>query len=234
MPNIPNFSIPWVNAAAIAGTAAFFVFPALMAAFVFVLVRRRRPVPRLAFWFLGIGSAGLILAVVSGFARLAAGEWLSVALLAASLVLCGLLLRQRQGRPLQGLAWGMLASLLVMTAFLPFAIYVANLAVKIAAYSNPNEAEVRAALARDPSDPAAHSSLAQIDERHRDYAGEIAEWRQVLRAEPDNEEALLLLGGRLSQQGHADEARPLFQKLAAKSGPLGDAARKWLARHGSR
>ncbi|MDQ2799495.1 MAG: hypothetical protein M3Y13_07625 [Armatimonadota bacterium] len=102
------------------------------------------------------------------------------------------------------------------------------------AYSNPNEAEVRAALAKNPDDPAAHSSLAHIDENRRDRAGAMAQWRQVLRVEPDNVDALLVLGAELSHDGRIEEARPLFQRLAARHDDFSATARRWLARHSGR
>ena len=238
MPTMPNFPMPLVTAAAIAATVAFFAFPVLMAAFVVFLMRanrrasRARPPSRLPLWLLGAGSAGLVLLVVGSFASLAAALWVSVGLLGTSLVLCGLFLRRSQGRPLQGIAWAMFADLAVLVAFLPVGIWIAVSAAHVAAYSNPNEAEVRAAIARNPNDAAAHSSLAMIDEMRGDRAGQIAELRQVLRVEPDNLDALLLLGGRLTQEGKINEARPLFLRLAARNDKFSVNARKWLARHG--
>ena len=240
MPNLPNFPMPLLTAAAIAGTVAFFAFPVLMAVLVVFLIRANRrasramPPSRLPLWLLSTGSAGLVLLVVGSFASLAAALWVSVGLLGTSLVLCGLFLRRRQERPLQGITWALFADLLVLVVFLPFGIWIAVLTAHAAAYNNPNETEVRAALARNPDDAAAHSSLAQIDMLRHDYAGEMREWRQVLRVEPDNEDALLMLGGRLSQTGRVEEARPLYARLAARNGPYSVNARKWLARHGGR
>ncbi len=240
MPNMPNFPMPLLTAVAIAGTVAFFAFPVLMAAFVVFLIRANRrlsraaPSSRLPFWLLGAGSAGLILIVIGSFASLQPALWLAVGLLGASLVLCVLILRERRERPLQGIAWGLFANLLVLVAFLPFGIWIAGVAARAAAYSNPNEAAVRAALAKNPNDPAAHSSLAWIDMMRGDHTGEVAEWRQVLRVEPDNEDALYLLGSRLAQEKRIDEARPLFQKLATGNSLYSVNSRKWLARHSGR
>ncbi len=57
-------------------------------------------------------------------------------------------------------------------------------------------------------------------------------WRLVLRIEPDNKDALMRLDGRLAQQKRIDEARPLFEKLAAANDSYSDNAHKWLAKHG--
>ena len=240
MPNMPNFPMPLLTAAAVAGTAAFFAFPVLMAVLVVFLIRANRrasramPLSRLPLWLLGTGSAGLVLLVVGSFASLAAALWVSVGLLGTSLVLCGLFLRRRQERPLQGITWALFADLLVLVVFLPFGIWIAVLTAHAAAYNNPNETEVRAAIARNPNDAAAHSSLAHIDMMRGDRAGDIAEWQQVLRVEPDNLDALLVLGGQLSQERRISEARPIFLRLAARDDKYSVNARKWLARHGGR
>jgi len=238
MPNIPDISMTTLTAAGIVGTVAFLAFPALMLAFVFFLIRANRrtnravPLSRLSVWLLVTGSIGLALLAIGGFAHLPAAEWASLGLLICGLVLCGLLLRRGLGHPLQGIAWAIGADLMVLVAFLPFVIWAANLALQISAASNPNEAEVRAALARNPNDAAAHSSLGLIDGTHGDHAGEIAEFRQVLRIEPDNENALWIVGVRLTKAGRTGEARPLFQKLAAANDSYSDNAHKWLAKHG--
>lgn len=238
MPNLPNVPMPVLSALGISATLAFVAFPVLLLAFAIFLTRSGRQaqtVPaalRLGRLVLGAGGASLILTGVGSFFRLPIIEWASVGLLALSLVLCGWFLREGQGRPLRGVSWALLTDIFILVIFLPFGIWLANLALKISAYNNFNEPEVRAVLAKNPSDAAAHSSLAQIDMMRGDHAGEVAEWRQVLRVEPGNENALLMLGGKLARTGRMSEARPLFQKLAAGSGPYADNARRWLARHG--
>lgn len=236
MPNLPNVSMPVLSALAIGASVAFFAFPALLLAFGIFLIRTNQQAQTLPLglgrFVLGAGGASLLLVLVGGISRLPIIEWASVGLLGLSLVLCGWFLRGSQGRPLRGVTWALFADILVLVAVLPFSIWVANLALNMSAYDNPNEVEVRAALAKNPDDAAAHSSLAQIDGRRGDEAGAIAEERQVLRVEPDNTDALILLGGRLTQTGRIDEARPVFQKLAARNDVYSDNARRWLARHG--
>lgn len=235
MPNMPNFSVPLLTVVGAAATVAFIAFPVLMLAFVIFLIRTRRrtgQVSRRPLWLLGTGSASLLLLVFGAFMRLPVVDGVALGLLVWSLVLCVLLLRSGQGRPLHKITWAIFADLLVLIAVVPVVIWAATLAAQISAASNPNEAEVRATLARDPNDAAAHSSLASIDEMRGDHAGEIAEFQQVLRIEPDNENALCLLGVRLSKEKRIEEARPLFQKLAAGDNAYSANARKWLVRHG--
>ena len=238
MPNVPNVPMPVLTALGIGASIAFFMLPALLLAFGIFLTRSGRQVQmlpavlRLGRLVLGAGGVSLLLMLVGGFSRLPIIEWVSVGLLGLSLVLCGWFLWESQGRPLRAVTWTLFADILVLVAFLPFGIWLANAALNISAYNNLNETEVRAALAKNPSDAAAHSSLAQIDRERGDHAGEVAEYRRVLRVEPDNQDALLLLGGRLTRAGRIDEARPLYQKLAADNGPYVDNARRWLARYG--
>ncbi len=237
MPNLPNVPMPVLNAFIVIAPVIFFAFPALLLAFGIFLTRSKRqahmlpPTVRLGWLVLGAGGASLLLFLVAAFSRLPIIEWASVGLLGLSLVLCVWFLREGRGRPLRAVTWALLADILVLVAVLPYSIWVANLALRLSAYDNPNEAQVRAALAKNPDDAAAHSSLARIDGMRGDHAGEIAEWRQVLRVEPDNTDALLRLGGRLTQAGRIDEARPVFQKLAARNDAYSDNARRWLARH---
>lgn len=119
-----------------------------------------------------------------------------------------------------------------MAAFLPFAIWLPVAAQRDFAYSNPNETEVQADLRKNPNDAAAHSSLARIDHQHRNYFGEMAEWQEVQRVEPDNNDARLLLAHELTRAHRPDEARTLYQKLASGNGPYRDGAQKWLTRYG--
>ncbi len=238
MPNLPDVPMPVLSALGIGATLAFVAFPALLLAFAIFLTRSGRQaqtVPaalRLGWFVLGAGGASLLLIVVGSFFRLPIIEWMSVGLLTLSLVLCGWFLRESQGRPLRGVSWALLADIFILVIFLPFGIWVANLALKISAYNNFNEPEVRAALAKNPNDAAAHSSLAQIDMMRGNSAGEVVEWRQVLRVEPGNENALFLLANRLVNMHQPGEARPLFQKLASGNGPYAASARRWLAKHG--
>lgn len=240
MPNLLSIPMPALNALSIGASVAFLALPALLLAFGIFLIRSKRQaqtVPaalRLGRFVLGAGGASLLLMIVGGFSRLPIIEWMSVGLLGLSLILCGWFLRAGNGRPLRAVSWALLADMLVLVAFLPFGIWLANLTLHLSAYDNPNEAEVRAALAKNPDDAAAHSSLAQIDGRRGDEAGAIAEERQVLRVEPDNTDALILLGGRLTQAGRIEEARPVFQKLAARNDAYSDNARRWLAKHSPR
>lgn len=238
MPNATGIPMPVLNAFIVIAPVVFFAFPALLLAFGIFLIRSKRQAQmlpaalRLGWLVLGAGGASLLLMIVGGFSRLPIIEWMSVGLLGLSLILCGWFLRAGNRRSLRAVTWALLADILVLVAVLPFSIWVANLALRLSAYDNPNEAEVRAALAKNPDDAAAHSSLAQIDGRRGDEAGAIAEERQVLRVEPDNIEALILLGGRLTQMGRIEEARPVFQKLAARNDAYSDNARRWLVRHG--
>jgi hypothetical protein len=209
MPNLLSVPMPVLTALSLGASIAFFAFPALLLAFGFFLIRSHRqaqtlpPALRLGRFVLGMGGASLLLILVGGFSRLPAAEWMSVGLLALSLALCGWFLRESTGRPLRAVTWTLFADILILVAFLPFGIWLANLALNIAAYDNPNESQVRTALAKNPDDAAAHSSLAQIDGRRGDETGAIAEERQVLRVEPDNTEALILLGGRLARHGQS-------------------------------
>ena len=238
MPNLPHVPMPVLTALGVGASVAFFAFPALLVTFGIFLARSKRQAQtmpaalRLGRFVLGVSGASLILMLVGGFSRLPVTEWMSVGLLGLSLVLCGWFLRESRERSLRAVTWTLFADIFVLVAFLPFGIWTANLAQNISAYNNLNETEVRAALAKDPNDAAAHSSLAGIDRERGDHAGEVAEYRQVLRVEPDNQDALLLLGGRLTRAGRIDEARPLYQKLAAGNGPYIGNARRWLARYG--
>ena len=225
-------------AAITVGSVIACAFPALLLIFGVIMVRAGRkvelasPISQASGWVLGIGLGSLAVYFVGGANRLSSLGWVAIGLLVLSAVLCGWLLRKPLTRAQRHISWLLFFSTLFTAAFGGFAILVAGEASRITAYNNPNETEVRAAIAKNPNDAAAHSSLAHIDMRHQDHTGEIAEWRQVLRVEPDNLDALILLGGRLNQEGQISEARPIFQRLAARNDKFSVNARKWLARHG--
>ena len=223
---------------AMIGGLFFCGLPLLLLVFLFLLVRARRsgelaPSPTLAAgWLLGVGALGVTLFLLSGGFRLMALAWAALAVFIVAPVLCGRLLQCSLTRPLRIVSWVLFFDTLVVAAFMPFAVWIASEALRVSAYSNTNETVVRAALAKNPNDAAAHSSLGMIDNMRGDQAGAMAEWRQVLRVEPDNADALLLLGGALTRAGKVEEARPLFQRLAARNDQFSANARKWLGRHG--
>ncbi len=230
----------FMTATIMLGTALCFAFPVLLLIFGVLLARATQRAEidpatrRVGLWLIGAGLLGIALYIVGGLTNLVALCWAAVALAVFTAVLGVLFLCSSLGRSFRAVSWVLLIDTLVVVAFLLFALRVAAAAQKIEAYNNSNEAEVRAALARNPNDPAAHSSLAYIDSHRGDHVGEIAEWRQVLRVEPDNIDALLLLGGRLTQAGKVDEARPIFQRLAARHDQFSANAHKWLVRHGGK
>ena len=115
--------------------------------------------------------------------------------------------------------------------FMAWDIKVAREAKRIGEYSNSNVAEVKAALARNPEDAAAHSSMAQIDELHGDPAGAAQEYRQLIALEPDNREAKLLFAANLARTNRRAEARPVFLDLARQDDGAGRAAQRWLKNH---
>jgi len=220
-----------------AGSVVACAYPVLLLIFGVIMVRANRrgelasSVFQASGWLLGIGLVSLALYIFVGAYRLPSLGWVTIGFLILSAVLCGLLLRNPLTRPQKRISWILLFNTLFVAAFGSFALWVAGAAAHSFAYSNPDETAVRAALAKNPDDAAAHSSLAYIDMRRGNHAEEIAEWRQVLRVEPDNVDAALLLGGRLTQAGRIDEARPVFQKLAAGNSPYVESGRRWLARH---
>lgn len=222
-----------------AGAVLMCAFPVILLIFGIIMVRAGRrgelaaSSSQAGMWLSGIGLVGILLAFAGSNSRLPALNWVAIGLVIISAALCGWFLRTPLTRPLKVVAGLLLFELLFVAAFGSFAIWIAGKAAQISAYNNPNEAEVRAALAKNSNDAAAHSSLAQIDMMRGDHAGEMTEWRQVLRVEPDNGDALFLLGARLTRTGRADEAKPLYQKLAAGNSAYAVSARRWLARHGT-
>jgi len=232
---MPNFRV----ILAMIGVAFFYGLPVLLLVLVFLLIRARRrgelapPLTLMAGCLLGVSTLGVTLFLLGGGPGRSSLAWAAPAVLVAAAVLCGWLLRRPLTRPLKIVSWALFFDTLFVAAFMPFAIWIANEALQISAYSNTNESAVRTALAKNPDDPAAHSSLGMIDNRRGDRAGAMAEWRQVLRVEPDNVDALLLLGAALTRAGKVDEARPLFQRLAARDDGFSPNARKRLARHGT-
>ena len=233
-----------ISVPAMAGGVLFCTLPVLLLVFGALLFRARRrqeisgSAIRGSRWVFGVGLIALALGLSTTIQALPPLGVLSlgvasIAACAVSAASCAALLSLPLGRALRGLAWGMLAVTALLVVCFPCALWLANSARRVAAYSNSNEKEVQAALAKNPNDAAAHSSLAHLDMMRGDHAGEMAEWRQVLRLEPDNNDALLLLGGRLAQAKRAEEARPLYERLAAGSGPYASTARRWLAEHGT-
>lgn len=228
----------FMTATATAGAVFCFAFLILLLIFgiLFAWAARRGEIApasqRVGVWLVGMGMLGVALYTVGGVTRLLVLCWVSVALIFFTAVLGGLFLRGTLKRPLRAVSWLLMIDTLVVAAFLPFSIWIAGVALRSVAYSNPNETEVRAALRKNPNDPAAHSSMARIDSQNHNFAGAMAEWREVLRVEPDNDDALFRLARELDRAHRSDEARPLYHKVASRNGPYRDRARKWLARHG--
>jgi len=228
----------FMTATAMAGAVFCFAFPVLLLIFgvLFARATRRGEMDptnrRVGVWLIGTGLLALTLYIVGSMTHLLALCWASVALVVLTAVLGGLFLRGSLRRPLRAVSWVLLINTLIIAAFLPFAVWVAGAALRSVAEYNPNETQVRATLARNPNDAAAHASLARIDDQHRNYAGAIAEWREVLRVEPDNEDALFRLARELDRAHRSDEARSLYQKVASRNGPYHDRAQERLARYG--
>lgn len=226
----------FMTATVTAGAVLCFAFPVLLLIFGVLLAqatRRGEMDPanrRIGVWLIGTGLLGTAMYIAvcanAALSHLPAFGWACVALIVFTAVLGGLFLRGSLQRPLRAVSWILLTDTLVVAAFLSFSIWIAGAAMRAMADSNPNETEVRAALARNPNDAAAHASLARIDGQHRNYAGAMAEWREVLRVEPDNNDALLLLAHELTRAHRPDEARALYQKLASGNEPYRDGAQK--------
>jgi tetratricopeptide (TPR) repeat protein len=222
------------------GMGVFVLACVLTLALAVMLARGRRAVPppagkTLSGAALGAFAAGVALTWAAGALGVAWLGWLVLALFLAGAALLVPEARRRSADPTRrAVAAALAVCLVLLAAFMPFNIYLAAEAQRIMAYNNPDEGAVRAALARNPDDTAAHSSLGHILSQRGDETAAMAEWRRVLRAEPDNTDALILLGGELTRAGRVGEARPLFQRLAARGGDIGAGARRWLAGHGAR
>ena len=246
MPNLPNFSPALWAAIGLVAEVVMCAFPILVLVYSLLFARARRHQPleegtsRRGWIILGLCLAALVLSIGTSFVMRSSGitsyliYGIVEIMLLVTITQSLLFLRQPLTRPLRFGSGALLANTVLLVLLLPFSVWIAAVALRIGAYNNSNEAEVRAALTRNPNDPAAHSSLAQIDMMRGDHAGEMAEWREVLRVEPDNVDALLLLGGRLTQAGKVDEARPIFQRLAARHDQFSANAHKWLVRHGGK
>lgn len=180
------------------------------------------------------GVLSLALYITGSVLRQYALAWIAAGLIVVSAFLCGWFLRSSSVRPLKGISWALFFNAFFVAAFGAFALHLASDTTRLIAYSNTNEVEVRAALAKNPDDAAAHSSLAMIYSMRGDTARAMAEDQQVLRVEPDNAMALLYLGGELSRAGRIEEARPLYQRLAARHDNLSANAQHWLDRHSAR
>lgn len=243
MPNLPNWSPSFLSAIAVLITVVYAAFPLVLIAYgvVLSLAGRRgqiEPATRRRGWIiLGLCLAAGVVYLAAALLSLSGTSAAVIALVVVSgLVLLGatvqmgLFLRQPI-RALRVVTGALLADTLLLFACLCVTVPLANRAKQIMAYNNFNEPEVRAALAKNPNDAAAHSSLAQIDMMRGNSASEVTEWRQVLRVEPDNENALFMLANRLVNMHQPGEARPLFQKLAAGDSDYAASARRWLARH---
>lgn len=244
MPNMPNFSSSEWAVLGIILMTVMCAFPVLVLAYGLLLnldTRRYTVEPavrRQGRVVLGLCLIGVLLAFSSGLWLRRMGPAAMVfcglleALLLTVLVLTTRFLRQPLRRPVRFASGALLSGGVLLAFCLPVLVFVADFGQKISQYNNFNEAEVRAALQKNPNDPAAHSSLAQIDALHRDHAGAMAEWQQVLRVDPDNQDALFMLAHELIRVHRPDEARPLYQKMASGNGPYRESAQKWLARHG--
>ena len=244
MPNLPNFSSGQWAAIGLVAEVIMCAFPVLVLVYgiLFTRARQRQPLEegtaRRGRIILGLCLAALVVGISTGFLMRSSSVTgylvygvVEIMLLAAA-VQSALLLRQPLGRPLRFGSGALLTSTLLLVLLLPFTVWIATAGMQVVAYSNFNEGQVRAALQKNPNDPAAHSSLAQIDSLHRDHAGAITEWRQVLAVEPDNEMALYMLGSELTRAHQMEQARPLYQRLAVQNGTFSDSARRWLTRHG--
>ncbi len=244
MPDLPNFSAGQWAAIGLVAEVIMCAFPILVLVYGLLFARARRHQPlekgtiRRGWIILGLCLAALVLSIGTSFLMrsssiagyLICGIVEIVLLVAATQSI--LLLRHPLTRPLRFSSVALLANTMLLCLLLPFSVWIAAVSLRVVAYNNSNEAQVRKALQKNPNDPAAHSSLAQIDSLHRDHAGAITEWRQVLAVEPDNEMALFMLGSELTRAHQPEQARPLYQKLAAQNGTSSGSARQWLARHG--
>lgn len=226
--------------AAYVGALISCAFPLLILLFGLLAARAGRrgeltpDVRRVGIWVVCTGALSLVLYSVGAFSRQNAPAWAAVGLVVLTAALCGWFLSRSPTRSLKIVSWALFFNTLFVAAFGVFALWIAGEALRVSAYSSTNEAEIRAALAKNPNDAAAHSSLGMIYSRRGDRMRSMAEWRQVLRVEPDNVDALLLVSADLSRAGRIDEARPLFQRLAARHDDFSANARRWLARHGRR
>lgn len=244
MPNMPNFSSATWSVMGIILITITCAFPVLVLVYGLLLSRDTRrytmepTVRRRGRVVLGLCLSGVLLAFSSGLwlRQMGAAAVIFYSLLElmliSALVLTAWFLRQPLRRTLRLVTGALLTGGMLLAFCLPLLPVIADFAQKGAAYSNFNEAEVRAALQRNPKDAAAHSSLAQIEAQHRNHAGAMAEWRQVLALEPDNEFALYMLGSELTRARQPEQARPFYQKLASGNGAFRDSAQKWLAHHG--
>ena len=227
-------------AGSMAGTVLFAGLPVLLLTFSIIAAwvgRRQELTPQVvqaSVWITAMGLVSLALYFLSGIYHLLSLAWASVVLLLLAAVLCGRLLREASARPLKIVAWLLLCDLFLVAGYASFSIWIAGEALNSSGDSNPDESAVRAALTRNPNDAAAHSSFAHIEQMRHDMVGAMAEWRQVLRVEPNNTDALLVVGTELSQAGKVNEARPFFQRLAANDGAYSELARLWLEKHGKR
>ena len=138
------------------GTVLCFAFPVLLLIFGVLLARAAKQseidpaIQRTGFWLMGTGLLGIALYAVGGLTNLAALGWAAVALAVFTAMLGVLFLRGSLNRPLRAVSWVLLTDTLVVAAFLSFAIWIAGAALRAGADSNPNEAQVRAAIARNP------------------------------------------------------------------------------------
>jgi len=114
--------------------------------------------------------------------------------------------------------------------FLAWDIKTANEAKRIGAYNNPDVAAVRTALARNPNDAAAISSMAFSDIGHSNWAGALPEFQQLVRLEPSNREARFMLAHAQMRTEHQAEARQSFQELALQNDLWGRAAKRNLGK----
>lgn len=220
------------------GTALFFGVPVLLLAYAVVLIRlrRKRALPRpllnVSARMMALWLAAIVLFCGAAVIRLPRGYvagWLAVGLMGLGSVAVLPLIRLRLGLPiLPRLGWPLLICGLLLTVFAACDLHVAALAYTIGQYNNPNEAAVRAELSRNSNNAAARSSMAHIDISHGNYQDAAVQLQQLVKLEPDNEEAQFLLAHAQVRTGQRDAAGATLQRLAAQNDDWGRSARRML------
>jgi tetratricopeptide (TPR) repeat protein len=90
------------------------------------------------------------------------------------------------------------------------------------------ESELMALATALPPDPAAHLQAAQLFEQAQDYTGALAQYREVLRLDPANAEALAGAGKAAYRSGNYVTAHRYLEE-AVKANPQDDNSRQLLA-----
>ena len=95
-------------------------------------------------------------------------------------------------------------------------------------------ADFEAALARNPTNARALSSLAMMAAESGDVKGALGRWRAAVAVDPGEYAKVLALGGLLLRQGRTTEARAYLELFAAGAPPSRYArelefVRSWLA-----